>query len=91
MSFLFFYLRLSPNANFQRMVYATMALNTMVTITNWLLAFLQCIPFEAVLHPADYPDAKCIEEDIVLMLPSALVRNVPHYPFIAVQALLLIN
>lgn len=51
-----------------------MALNTMFTITNWLLAFLQCIPFEAILHSADYPNAKCIDEDVVLMLPSALVR-----------------
>ncbi|EED16252.1 conserved hypothetical protein [Talaromyces stipitatus ATCC 10500] len=71
-SFLFFYLRLSPDLTFRRLVYATMALNTMVTITNWLLALLQCIPFEAILHPADYPHAKCIEADIVLMLPSGL-------------------
>lgn len=78
MSFLFFYLRLSPNQHFQRLVYATMVLNTMVTVTNWLLAVFQCIPFAAILHPEDYPDAKCIPEDIVLMLPSGLVRS----PFI---------
>ncbi|KAL1961493.1 hypothetical protein VTN77DRAFT_1672 [Rasamsonia byssochlamydoides] len=71
-AFLFFYLRLSQDKVFQRLVYGTMVLNTAFTIINWLLAFLQCRPFAAILHRADYPDAKCIDSYVLLMGPSVL-------------------
>ncbi len=72
-AFLLFYLRLSPSVTFRRWVYLTMFLNTAFTIVNWLLAFLQCTPFDAILHRAAYPEAKCINTWILLMLPSVLV------------------
>lgn len=55
------------------MVYGTMVLNTMVLITNWLLAFLQCDPFQALFNRAAYPYAKCLDPYIVNMLPIGLV------------------
>ncbi|OCL09637.1 hypothetical protein AOQ84DRAFT_353935 [Glonium stellatum] len=71
-AFLLFYLRLSPKKTLKRLVWATMGLNTAFTLTNWLLAFLQCRPFAAILQAKDYPDAKCIDELIILIVPSIL-------------------
>jgi len=71
-AFLLFYLRLSPRANFQRMVWVTMGLNTAFCIINWLLAFLQCIPFDAILHPQKHPNAKCMNPLILFVIPSIL-------------------
>ncbi|KAH8203628.1 hypothetical protein TruAng_002158 [Truncatella angustata] len=71
-TFLMFYLRLSPSITFRRLVYGTMLLNAAFTVTNWLLAFLQCVPFDAIFHPALYPDADCIDKNILLMGPSVL-------------------
>ncbi|XHG05700.1 hypothetical protein AWENTII_008914 [Aspergillus wentii] len=71
-AFLLFYLRLSIDISFRRMVYGTMVLNTMVLITNWLLAFLQCDPFQALFNRAAYPYAKCLDPYIVNMLPIGL-------------------
>lgn len=76
-TFLMFYLRLSPNQTFRRLVWATMVLNTAFMIVNWLLAFLQCIPMDAIFHPERHPDAKCIDKNILLMGPSVLVGGLP--------------
>ncbi|KAK8129974.1 hypothetical protein PG999_002354 [Apiospora kogelbergensis] len=57
---------------FRRLVWATMVLNTAFMIVNWLLAFLQCIPMDAIFHPERHPDAKCIDKNILLMGPSVL-------------------
>ncbi|OCL06105.1 hypothetical protein AOQ84DRAFT_366094 [Glonium stellatum] len=71
-AFLLFYLRLSPQKNFRRMVLGTMVLNTAFTAINWMLAFLQCIPFDAILHAAAHPGAKCINKLVLLIVPSIL-------------------
>ncbi|KAK7980867.1 FAD-binding- type 2 [Apiospora arundinis] len=71
-TFLMFYLRLSPNHTFRRLVWATMVLNTAFMVVNWLLAFLQCIPMDAIFHPERHPDAKCINKSLLLMGPSVL-------------------
>ncbi|KAK8025903.1 hypothetical protein PG990_003726 [Apiospora arundinis] len=71
-TFLMFYLRLSPNHTFRRLVWATMVLNTAFMVVNWLLAFLQCMPMDAIFHPERHPDAKCINKNILLMGPSVL-------------------
>ncbi|KAI9926159.1 hypothetical protein MW887_004622 [Aspergillus wentii] len=71
-AFLFFYLRLSPDQRFRRVVYATMLLNTLFTIANWLIAFLQCKPFKAAIYKSSYPNAKCIDPYVLNMLPTGL-------------------
>lgn len=81
-AFLFFYLRLSPDIFFQRCVYGTMVLNTLFTITNWLVACLQARPFDAIFHPELYPNAQTINIYIVLMLPSVLVWPYSLFPYL---------
>ncbi|PYH43110.1 uncharacterized protein BP01DRAFT_393681 [Aspergillus saccharolyticus JOP 1030-1] len=71
-AFLLFYLRLSPDRPFQIKVYGTMVLSTLIMIANWLLAFLQCRPLEAIFHPADYPNAQCMSTYVVMMVPTGL-------------------
>ncbi|PYH91802.1 hypothetical protein BO71DRAFT_401046 [Aspergillus ellipticus CBS 707.79] len=71
-AFLLFYLRLSPQRTFQRTVYGAMILNTLVIIANWLLAFLQCRPLEAIFHPTEYLSANCINTYVVTMVPTGL-------------------
>ncbi|KAI3392596.1 hypothetical protein diail_5470 [Diaporthe ilicicola] len=72
MTFLIFYLRLSPNKRFRVWCFATMGLNTAFMVINWLLALLQCIPLDAYFHPAAHPDAKCIDKGVLLLGPSIL-------------------
>ncbi|KUI57751.1 hypothetical protein VP1G_10972 [Cytospora mali] len=67
MTLLVFYLRLSPDQSFRRWCIATMILNTVVTVINWLLAFFQCMPLDAYFHPELNPDAKCIDGNVLLM------------------------
>ncbi|KAF2493711.1 hypothetical protein BU16DRAFT_562676 [Lophium mytilinum] len=71
-AFLLFYLRLSQRPNFQRMVWVTMALNTAFLVINWLLAFLQCTPFDAIFHPENHPEAHCMNSLVLLIIPSIL-------------------
>ncbi|PWY68598.1 hypothetical protein BO70DRAFT_400227 [Aspergillus heteromorphus CBS 117.55] len=66
------YLRLSPQRSFRNTVYGAMILNALFTIANWLLAFLQCRPLEAIFYPGEYPNAKCIGTYVVLMVPTGL-------------------
>ncbi|KAH8788026.1 hypothetical protein F5883DRAFT_400793 [Diaporthe sp. PMI_573] len=72
MTFLIFYIRLSPNRKFRITCFATMGLNTAFMIINWLLALLQCIPLDAYFHPEAHPDAKCIDKGVLLLGPSIL-------------------
>lgn len=74
-AFLLFYLRLSPKRNFHIAVYSTMAINTSFTIINWLLAFLQCRPLDAMIHPAAHPNPQCLNQFVVMMVPTALVKQ----------------
>lgn len=76
-AFLLFYLRLSPRKGFQIAVYGIMALNTAFTIINWSLAFLQCRPMDALFHPKNYPNAQCLSQSAVMMVPTALVCTCP--------------
>lgn len=73
MTFLIFYLRLSPNNTFRITCFVTMGLNTAFMVVNWLLALLQCIPLDAYFHPANHPNAKCISKGVLLLGPSILV------------------
>jgi hypothetical protein len=73
MAFLLFYLRLSPETTFRRWVYMAMALNVMFTLTNWLIACLQCIPLDAFFHPAAHPGTKCISQFVTFFVPAFLV------------------
>lgn len=75
MTFLIFYIRLSPEPLFRRLCFATMGLNTACMIVNWCLAIFQCTPLDAYFHPALHPDATCINSNILLMGPSVLVRS----------------
>ncbi|CZR70302.1 uncharacterized protein PAC_20206 [Phialocephala subalpina] len=71
-AFLSFYLRLSTSPRFRLVVFATMGLNLTFMIINWCLAFFQCIPFDAIIHKAAHPNAKCIPELATLFVPSVL-------------------
>lgn len=73
-AFLLFYLRLSPQKGFQIAVYTTMGINTSFTIINWMLAFFQCRPLDALIHPEAHPNAQCLSQYAVMMVPTALVR-----------------
>ncbi|KAL4801866.1 hypothetical protein BDV18DRAFT_167216 [Aspergillus unguis] len=72
MTFLLFYLRLTPQRSFQWTVYGTMLMCLVFLIIEWLLAFLQARPLDAFFHPDKYPDAKFLNQYIVEMVPSAL-------------------
>lgn len=72
-TFLLFYLRLSPDERFRRVVYSTMALCVLLLVIEWLLAFLQVRPLQAYFHPNQYPDAQYLNQYIVQMVPTALV------------------
>ncbi|KAF1352738.1 hypothetical protein EJ07DRAFT_23355, partial [Lizonia empirigonia] len=71
-AFLFFYLRLSPDRTFRRLVYFGMATNIAIFVVNILLACLQCMPFDEILHPGTHPEAKCIPPIVLLVVPSIL-------------------
>ncbi|KAF7596102.1 hypothetical protein BBP40_003364 [Aspergillus hancockii] len=71
-AFLVFYLRLSPHKGLKLAVYGTMDLYTAFTIITWLLAILQCTPFDAILPPAKYPQATWINKFVLLVVPSVL-------------------
>lgn len=73
MAFLLFYLRLSRETTFRRWVFTAMALNAMFTLTNWLIACLQCIPLDAFFHPAAHPETKCISHFVTFFVPALLV------------------
>ncbi|KAJ4286970.1 hypothetical protein N0V90_012850 [Kalmusia sp. IMI 367209] len=72
MSFLTFYLRLSPKQGFRRLVWIGLAANTAMLIFNELLSILQCKPFIAVLKPFEHPEAKCVERLVVFYIPASL-------------------
>ncbi|EYE98765.1 uncharacterized protein EURHEDRAFT_373853 [Aspergillus ruber CBS 135680] len=71
-AFLLFYLRLSPQRGFQIAVYITMGINTSFTIINCMLGFMQCRPMDAMIHPELYPNAQCLSQYVVMMVPTAL-------------------
>ncbi|CAN9284105.1 unnamed protein product [Alternaria alternata] len=72
-AFLFFYLRLSPEITaFRYAVYAGVGLNTIVWACNMLLACIQCLPFDEILHPGTHADAYCMHKLIVLIGPCLL-------------------
>ncbi|KAL1596517.1 hypothetical protein SLS60_009164 [Paraconiothyrium brasiliense] len=71
-SFLVFYLRLSPEVGFRRLVWIGLAANTVMLIFNELISILQCNPVIAVLRPFEHPEAKCLERLVVFFVPASL-------------------
>ncbi|KAF9700116.1 hypothetical protein EKO04_001590 [Ascochyta lentis] len=71
-AFLFFYLRLSPDKTFRKLVYFGMGTNVAIFIANILIAFLQCMPFDEIFHPGTHPEPKCIPKIVLLVVPSIL-------------------
>lgn len=75
MTFLIFYLRLSPNRTFRMSCFVTIGLNTAFMVINWLLVVLQGIPLNEYFHPGSHPGAKCIDKGVLLLGPSSLVNH----------------
>ncbi|RYP23572.1 hypothetical protein DL765_001086 [Monosporascus sp. GIB2] len=74
MSFLLFFLRLSPSTKFKIAVYIVVGANVFVTTGTWVLYCLQCIPIEAYWYPERHPDVQCLPFALSLWLPaSALI------------------
>ncbi|KAF2450628.1 hypothetical protein P171DRAFT_468887 [Karstenula rhodostoma CBS 690.94] len=72
MSFLAFYLRLSPIPTFRKLIFFGMVLNAAIFLTNTLTAFFQCVPFDEIFHPGTHPGAVCINRLALLVVPSVL-------------------
>ncbi|KAH7036038.1 uncharacterized protein B0I36DRAFT_211078, partial [Microdochium trichocladiopsis] len=72
MTFLTFYLRLCPQALFRAAVFAGIAFNASVYLGSMLLTLLQCDPFDAIAHPYLHPEAKCLDQFIVMIIPPVL-------------------
>ncbi|ROW16852.1 hypothetical protein VPNG_01523 [Cytospora leucostoma] len=71
-TFLLFFLRLSGNTRFQKFVLAGVVLNSSIFITSMLLTFLQCIPFQETIEPGSYPNATCLDQLTVMIVPPVL-------------------
>lgn len=78
MAFLLFYLRFATTRTFRYLVYGTMGLNTIFSLITWLLYVLQCVPLDAVFHPAAHPTAKCIDRSVLAFVPTAFVSLHPN-------------
>lgn len=74
MAFLLFYLRFATRL-FKTLVYCTMGLNMLFTIIIWLIGFLQCIPLDALFHPAAHPTVKCLDNSVLAYVPAAFVSH----------------
>ncbi|PMD65643.1 uncharacterized protein K444DRAFT_608218 [Hyaloscypha bicolor E] len=70
MAFLLFYLRFATTRTFRCLVYGTMGLNTIFSIITWLLYVLQCMPLDAIFHPAAHPKAKCVDRAVLAFAPT---------------------
>lgn len=73
MSFLLFFLRLSPSTGFRQAVFAVIGLNVFVTVATWALYCLQCTPIEAFWHPELHPGVRCLPFSLSLWLPASAV------------------
>ncbi|KAH7024879.1 uncharacterized protein B0I36DRAFT_366783 [Microdochium trichocladiopsis] len=82
MSFLLFFLRLSPSSKFRIAVFCVIGANVFVTVGTWVLYCLQCIPLEAYWHPEKYPDVKCLPFAVSLWLPATALICVDWAIFI---------
>ncbi|KAL7276060.1 hypothetical protein RUND412_000976 [Rhizina undulata] len=73
-SILLFYLRLSPNSGFRRIVYSIIALNTLATVTCWFIYCFQCNPLDAVWDTAvaALPGTKCLPSLFLFFFPASL-------------------
>ncbi|PMD31099.1 hypothetical protein L207DRAFT_473067 [Hyaloscypha variabilis F] len=69
-AFLLFYLRFATSRTFRYLVYGTMGLNTIFSIITWILYVLQCMPLDALFHPAAHPGAKCINRAVLAFVPT---------------------
>lgn len=66
-----------------------MALNTLMTITMWLLFCLQCKDIRASIEPPLYPTVKCIRIDIIYYTAASFVRFEIRLTFLALRLLTL--
>ncbi|KAL1962759.1 hypothetical protein VTN77DRAFT_9213 [Rasamsonia byssochlamydoides] len=92
-TFLLFYLRLAHKPLFTYSVYATMALNGVLTLTIWLIYCFQCTPHAAFFNPAAYPDATCLPKSITYylvasfsILTDCIILALPIHSLMSIQA-----
>lgn len=71
-TFLLFYLRLSGNTSFQKFVIAGMVVNASIFISSMLITFLQCIPFQEIIEPGSHPNAVCLDQLTVMIVPPVM-------------------
>ena len=75
MAFLLFYLRFATTRTFKYLVYSTMGLNTIFSTITWTLYVLQCMPLDALFHPAAHPTAKCVDRAVLAFVPTGFVSR----------------
>ena len=78
MAFLLFYLRFATTRTFRYLVYSTMGLNTIFSTITWTLYVLQCMPLDALFHPAAHPTAKCVDRAVLAFVPTGFVSRLLH-------------
>jgi hypothetical protein len=83
MAFLLFYLRFAAAKVFRTLVYATMGLNTLLTVIIWFIYCFQCIPLDAYFNKAAHPTVKCLDNSILFFVPAAFVGRPKSFVRIA--------
>ncbi|KAF5024534.1 hypothetical protein F66182_3297 [Fusarium sp. NRRL 66182] len=71
-TFLLFYMRLSPEYPFRLFIFIGFGLLFSVFISSLLLTVLQCIPFEKILNPMLHPEVTCVDTRTVMLAPPIM-------------------
>lgn len=74
-SFLFYYMRLSPNRKFRLWVGVGFGLNVGLLCINLMIIVFQCIPVSAALTIKGRLTGQCMKQHFVLMAPAVIVRT----------------
>ncbi|KAF3763700.1 hypothetical protein M406DRAFT_332162 [Cryphonectria parasitica EP155] len=71
-TFLLFFLRIWTSSGSRKFVFVGLAVNGSIFLSNILLTCLQCNSFQAIFDPASAPNAVCLDQLTVLIIPPVL-------------------